>query len=194
MRTVVPAREGRAVRVGSGESVRIVDVDGGQVGDLFFFVDGQVSEYMSLEHTRPGTGHLTPRPGDVLVTNLRRDIVRFDADMSPGIHDTLYAACDPARYKLLGADASHRSCATNLREAMAAVGEDSVHVPQPFNVFMHVAVGGDGELTIHPASSRPGDTLSFTALRDVVVALSSCPMDIIEINGGGLSDLAIEVG
>ena len=31
----VPAREGRAVRVEAGRSFRVVDLDGGQVGDLF---------------------------------------------------------------------------------------------------------------------------------------------------------------
>jgi uncharacterized protein len=86
---VVPAGEGRAVRVREGELVRIIDVFGGQVGDLFVFVDGQMSEYMSAEHTRPSIRRLFPAPGDVALTNRRREIVRFEEDRSPGWHDTL---------------------------------------------------------------------------------------------------------
>ena len=39
--------------------------------------------------------------GDFLVTNRRRAILYFAEDTSPGIHDTLMAACDVYRYGLL---------------------------------------------------------------------------------------------
>jgi uncharacterized protein YcgI (DUF1989 family) len=192
-RLVVPAGEGRALRIRAGEQFRVIDVAGGQVGDLFAFVDGDPSEYMSMEHTRPSIRRITPRPGDVLLTNRRQPILRFDDDTSPGIHDTLYAACDPQRYRSLGVEEPHRSCAENLRIAMEETVGATVTIPQPFNVFMHVEVLANGDLATHPAPSSAGDVLAFTAQSDVVVALSSCPMDIININAGGIGDLAIEV-
>jgi uncharacterized protein len=192
-RTVIPAGEGRGLRIRAGEKFRVIDVAGGQVGDLFAFVDGDPSEFMSMEHTRPTIRRITPRPGDLLLTNRRQPILRFDEDTSPGIHDTLYAACDPERYRALGVEGPHRSCAENLRLAMDAVVGSSVAVPQPLNVFMHVEVLADGDLATHPAPSTAGDFVAFTAQRDVVVALSSCPMDVININAGHIGDLAIEV-
>jgi uncharacterized protein YcgI (DUF1989 family) len=192
-RTLVPAGEGRSIRIGAGERFRVIDVAGGQVGDLFAFVDGEPSEYMSMEHTRPSIRRITPMPGDMILTNQRHPILRFDVDTSPGIHDTLYAACDPERYRSLGVEDAHRSCAENLRMAMQEAVGATVPIPQPFNVFMHVEVLADGDLVTHPAPSSAGDFVAFTAQCDVIVALSSCPMDIININAGPIGDLAIEV-
>lgn len=190
---MVPAGEGRGLRVAAGTSFRVVDVEGGQVGDLFAFVADDVGEYASASHTRPSIGRLFPRPGQAVLTNLRRPILELVEDTSPGYHDTLYAACDPARYRLLGVEGPHRSCAGNLREAMARLGFTGVEVPQPLNVFMDVRVGADGEMAVHPASSRAGDLLLFRALMDCYVVLSSCPMDIKEISSGGITPLAIDV-
>jgi uncharacterized protein YcgI (DUF1989 family) len=200
---IVPAGEGRAVRVKTGEVVRVVDVHGGQVGDLFAFVDGATTEWLSAEHTRPSIRRLFPRPGDTALTNHRREILRVEEDHSPGWHDTLYAACDPARYARLGFEGAHRSCATNLIEAMHALDEDLSGtpqpvipppvVPQPFNLFMHVDVGPDGVLDVVPATSSPGDAITFRALLDIVAVVSSCPMDLVHISTGGVTELRIEV-
>jgi uncharacterized protein YcgI (DUF1989 family) len=195
---IVPPGEGRAVRVPSGARFRVVDVEGGQVADLFAFVDGPAAEWMSAEHTRPGIGRLFPKPGDVILSNRRRPMARLEEDRSPGRHDTLYAACDPARYELLGVTGPHRSCATNLAEALDRLngddrGSDPTVVPQPFNLFMEVEVRSDGALAVRPASSQPGDSVTFSALTDLVVVVSSCPMDVIAISTGGVTSLAIEV-
>jgi uncharacterized protein YcgI (DUF1989 family) len=190
---LVPAGEGRGVRMSAGTEFRVVDVDGGQVGDLFAFSADDVGEYASASHTRPSIGRLFPRPGQTILTNLRRPILELLEDTSPGYHDTLYAACDAARYRLLGVEGPHRSCAQNLRESMAEMGFTDVLVPQPLNIFMDVRVDPSGELVMRPASSTAGDSLRFRALIDCHVVLSSCPMDIIEISSGGVTPLAIDV-
>jgi uncharacterized protein YcgI (DUF1989 family) len=105
----------------------------------------------------------------------------------------LYAACDPARYALLGGAASHRSCAGNLREALHSQGFDLVTIPQPINVFMDVRAEPDGTLVSRPASSRPGDYIAFRAAQDCVVVLSSCPMDLVPISSGGITPLELQV-
>jgi hypothetical protein len=195
---IIPAGEGRGVRVKSGGVFRVVDVHGGQVGDLFAFVDGPTLEWMSAEHTRPSIRRLFPRPGDTALTNRRREIVQVEGDHSPGWHDTLYAACDPQRYALLGFEGPHRSCATNLVEAMQEIDEgllgapDPV-IPQPFNLFMHVDVGPGGSLDVVPATSEPGDSITFRALLDIIVVVSSCPMDLVHISTGGVTALRIEI-
>ncbi|HEU5485176.1 MAG TPA: DUF1989 domain-containing protein, partial [Microlunatus sp.] len=80
---LVPAREARAVQVPSGGRFRVVDVEGGQVVDLFAFVAGDVGEYASAEHTRIWVNRLFPRVGEAFVTNRRRPILWFEADDSP---------------------------------------------------------------------------------------------------------------
>ena len=98
-RVVVPARSGRAVRVSRGERFRIVDLAGAQVGDLFAFADeggAVLTEHLSASHTRAHTERSFPAVGDDFVTDRRRPILRLVADDSPGRHDLLIAACDPA--------------------------------------------------------------------------------------------------
>jgi len=189
----VPGGEGRAVRVRAGQVVRVTDVAGGQVGDLFAFDAADPGEYASAEHTRPAIRKLFPRPGDPVLTNRRRPILTVVEDTSPGRHDTLYAACDPARYAGLGAAPGHRSCAGNLAEALRAHGIEVATVPQPLNVFMDVRPEPDGTLVSRPASSGPGDFIAFRADRDSMVVLSACPMDIVPISAGGITPLEILV-
>jgi hypothetical protein len=192
-RVQVPGGEGRLVAVKAGQTVRVTDVAGGQVGDLFAFTATDPGEHASAEHTRPAIGKLFPRPGDPVLTNQRRPILVVVEDTSPGRHDMLYAACDPARYASLGAAPGHRSCAGNLLDALRARGIAPATVPQPLNVFMDVRPEPDGTLVSHPASSQPGDFIAFRAELDCLVVLSSCPMDIVPISAGGLTPLEIQV-
>jgi len=107
---VVPAGAGLAMWVRHGEQLRIVDVEGGQVGDLFAFAAADPGEYLSASHTRTSTSRLFPRVGEQFMTNRRRPILTLVADTSPGVHDMLIAAYDPERYRMLGAP-GHASCA-----------------------------------------------------------------------------------
>jgi uncharacterized protein len=192
-RIVVPAREGRAVQVSAGRRFRVVDLGGHQCGDLFAYVAGDVREYASAEHTRVHVDRLFPRPGEDFVTNRRRPILRFEADDSPGVHDMLIAACDPARYAGLGAEGVHASCQDNLQREMAALGHADVEVPQPINLFTNIALGPDRELLWRPALTRAGDSATFRALLDAVVVLSACPQDIVAINECRPGPLALEL-
>lgn len=57
---------------------------------------------MSMEHWRVTCGKYIPEIGGALVTNQRRPTLTMVEDTSPGVHDTLIAACDRYRYELLG--------------------------------------------------------------------------------------------
>lgn len=192
MQWVIPAGAGRAVRVGRGGQIRLTDVEGGQVGDLFAFPAAGMGEYLSASHTRTSTGRLFPRIGEQFVTDRRRPILRLVADTSPGVHDMLIAACDAERYAMLGA-AEHASCADNLRAALASLDLSTDVVPQPVNVFMNIPVEADGGLSWRPATSRPGDAITFEAVMDCVVVVSACPMDLNSINGARPTPLAVEL-
>jgi uncharacterized protein len=197
-RIEVPGGTGRAVRVRAGDLVRVVDIAGGQVGDVFAFVadapdEHPASEHHSAAHTRAATSRLFPAVGEPFLTDRRRPILTLVADTSPGEHDMLIAACDPQRYAQLGAR-DHRSCATNMRDALAAVGHAYTGpTPQPINVFMRIPVGTDGSLSWLPASTAAGDAITFRAELDAVVVVSSCPQDLVGINRGAPSALAVAV-
>ena len=65
----VPARTGRAVKLVQGESVKLINTLGSQVVDTFAFCLADLSEYMSMEHTRVMLGKISPKKGDALWSN-----------------------------------------------------------------------------------------------------------------------------
>lgn len=191
-RVWVPAGEGRAVRVRAGARVRVMDPEGGQVGDLFAFSAADPGEHHSAGHTRAHTSRLFPAIGEPFVTNRRRPILTLLADDSPGRHDMLIPACDSERYARLGV-LDHASCATNLHAALGELGLTAVEPPQPINVFMDIPVSPDGRLRWAPAPTGPGDSITFRAEMDCVVVLSACPQDLTGINAGELNPLALDL-
>jgi uncharacterized protein YcgI (DUF1989 family) len=167
------------VRVEAGRSFRVVDLEGGQVADLFAFCLDDPGEYLSAEHTRAELFRLFPRIGESFTTNRRRPILRFEADTSPGFHDMLFAACDAARYVSHGAPAGHASCAANLQTALAALGVDPVAVPQPVNLFENIRARPDGELDWQATATAAGNYVELRAEQDCVIVVSACPYDLV---------------
>ncbi|EME84382.1 uncharacterized protein MYCFIDRAFT_163179 [Pseudocercospora fijiensis CIRAD86] len=160
--------------------------------------DAPSMEVMSMPHSRASTLHMVPRVGDTWVTNLREPILTLEEDTSPGVHDTLIAACDPQRYHELGVEKweEHGSCAENLVLALKelneraglkgakAVGADVTinSVPAPLNLFMNIPWNPPGNLSFKAPRSKAGDYVRFKAERDVVVVMSACPQDVLDIN------------
>lgn len=194
MHTTIPAGQGRAFRLTAGERLRVTTTEGGQVVDTWALALPDLDERMSMEHTRARLLSVAPRVGDDLFSDRRRPILRLVEDTSPGVHDTLIAACDPERYRQLGHEGPHRSCADNFRSALEELGYAAPPVPAPLNVFMRIPVAEDGTLSFQPSPARPGDAVTLEAVRDVVVVLSACPQDLVPINGAAMrpTDIGVE--
>lgn len=189
----LPARAGRAVRLASGQSIRVVNTHGRQVVDTWAFAQSDLGEFLSMEHLRAALDRIMPRPGDALVTNRRRPILTLVEDTSPGIHDTLIAACDIYRYHGLGVTGYHDNCADNLRAGMAALGLAPPEIPSPLNLWMNIPVSPDGTIQWLPTVARPGDYVVLRAELDCIVALSACPQDIVCINAGDPTEAHFEI-
>ena len=179
----IPARRGRAARVNKGQAIKIINTHGMQVVDTWAFSAEDLSEFMSMEHIRPTLQRIFPHVGDKLVTNRRRPILDFEADTSPGIHDTLMAACDSYRYGLLNCTEYHDNCTDNLFAGMRQIGLMPPECPSPLNLWMNIPVGDEGGTSWGEPVSKPGDYVVLRAEMDCVVAMSACPQDILPING-----------
>ena len=165
------------------DAVRIINIEGSQVVDAWAFVEPAHSEFLSTEHTRSCLEKLIPGVGDSLYSNLRRPILTITEDTSPGIHDLLLSACDEQRYALLGHQGYHRNCTDNLRQALQDLGHVLPEVPSPFNIFENVSISNTGDLSIEPPLVEAGQHVTLKAEQNIVLALSSCPMDIALTNG-----------
>jgi len=179
---VLPARTGTALRLAQGQRLKIVNTHGTQVVDCWALIPGDPQEHMSMPHSRNAWYRLVPRPGDPLVTNRRRTILRLEEDTSPGIHDTLIPCCDLERYHQLGVQGHHDSCAENFAKAVQPLGV-AMLPPSPLNLFMNVPIKANGALAVAAPESKPGDHVVLKAELDCIVALSACPHDIFPVNG-----------
>ncbi|MED5360022.1 MAG: urea carboxylase-associated family protein, partial [Pseudomonadota bacterium] len=179
----IPARKGVAAAVHAGHSVHVINTHGQQVVDTWAFNADDISEFMSMEHSRAAFRRANPRTGDTYVTNRRRPILHVAEDTSPGIHDTLIAACDPYRYEQLGHVGHHDNCTENLHAALSKLGREATETPSPLNLFMNIEIKTDGDLEWLPPVSKPGDTIILRVEMDCVVVFSACPMDLLPING-----------
>jgi uncharacterized protein len=188
---VVPPRDGRAVRVAAGQTLRITCPDGPQVGDLNLWNADDLSERFfsgktrALHATHITTGdrmwsslpHLRPM-ATIIADSL--GWYGFDAD-GAGVHDVIGTRCDPYTNALLHGFDYHHCCHSNLTRALAGItglplGQAEAHVHDVLNVFMCTGFTHDTHRYFMKASPvRAGDHLDLFAEIDLIAALSACP-------------------
>ena len=189
---VVPARSGRAVSVSRGDLVRVVDIEGHQVGDLWAVDAADHGRWLSASHTRDRCERLFPDLGGQFCDLRGEPVLKLAGDTSPGVHDMLFPACDQWLYESRGL-AGHPNCRDNFLAAAASAGIVPPVVPDPVNLFQNSGPRPDGTLTIGVAASSPGDAIAFIAQRDLVVILTACSVDYPPLNQGHCSPLRIEI-
>ncbi len=192
---VIEARKGRAIPVGKGQSLKLINTHGKQVIDFFAFaLDSTLKPlpptelvYLSMQHTRSGNMRISPRSGDKLYSNHRKTMFEIVESTSPGGHDTLVPACDAERYRQLGVQEHHASCAENLHTALEEAGYPFPHqlTPAPLNLWMNVPVQEGGALAFAEPVSQEGDYVVLKAEVNCLVVCSACPQDVTPVNGYG---------
>lgn len=178
----IPARHAAALEVRRGQVLRLIDVEGQQVGDLVCFNRGDLSERYSPQNTILFNRTISPKVGALLISDRGRPMMRVSAD-TVGVHDLICGSCSEEYYRnRLDYQGPHRSCRSNLAEALAPWGIALNDIPFSFNVFMRWPVQPDGTVVPMAAPSKPGDYVDLLAEMDLVVANSACPSDITPTN------------
>jgi len=177
-----------------GQDLIVATETGNQVADMWAFNHADMSEYMSMEHCRSVNSLIHVTVGCRLVSSRRRTMLNLTRDSARMRHDTLLCPCTSELYEELGAP-GHRSCTSNLHEALERQGLSCPFTPASLNLFMNVPVAADGSVARLPPPCQPGDHVRFTAEMDLIVVLSACPQDITPINGEARTptDLLFEV-
>ncbi|HXV24958.1 MAG TPA: DUF1989 domain-containing protein [Alphaproteobacteria bacterium] len=188
---MVPPRDARAFRVPAGHFVRIICVEGPQVGDLNLWHEHDLSERFFSGKTRALHGtHVST--GDRLwsslpslrpmasITHDTLDWYGWDED-GGGVHDVIGTRCDPYTNLLLKGTEYHHCCHSNLTRALAAtrnmpLAQAESHVHDVLNVFMCTGFTHDTHQYFMKASpARSGDYIELFAEIDLLGALSACP-------------------
>lgn len=174
MALVIPPRSGVAFPLRTGEVLRVIDPEGGQVSDMLAFMAADVGEVLSNGRTFDYEETIRLTAGNRLWSNRSQPMLEIVEDRA-GTHDFLLTPCSEATFRHFYPDKPvHRGCFGNLAEALAPFGIGPDTIPVAFNIFMNVPVDGDGKLRVIAPATQAGDFIRLRALADLVVGLTAC--------------------
>jgi len=179
---LIPATEGAAFVVRRGETIRVIDLEGHQIGDFICFNLHQPREKLSTGETvnfnsLAGSGSIHLTVGSKFYSNLQQPMFEIVEDLAEGVHDLLFAPCSSALYAACMGDPAHRNCRDNLTKAVGPYGLGYLDVPDPINLFQSTRPRADGTIDYQPAATEAGEYVALRALMDCLVAISACPFD-----------------
>jgi aminomethyltransferase len=183
--------------VKAGQFIQVIDVDGRQCSDLLAFDAAalEAGEEWGLDPTvtRTLAGAAYPQPG--------LHAKYFDARMQPlletvqdtvGRHDAFALACTAKYYDDAGFP-GHANCSDNFNAALAGFGIRPRAGWPAINFFYNTFIQPCGSLGFAEPWSKPGDYVLLRALKDLVVAVSSCADDIDPANAWQPTDIEARI-
>src|SRR5665213_2450637 len=82
----------RAFRMRAGETLRVIDPQGGQVADIVMFAAADFREVLSNGRTFDYASTIRLTTGDLIYSNRSRQLAKITAD-TVGVHDFLLTPC-----------------------------------------------------------------------------------------------------
>ena len=185
----IPAMTGGGAEVRNGQRVKVIAVEGQQIGDLFAFVLDSPDEHLAPGYTRSKLQSIYPVLGEPFYSNKREPLLLLEED-TVGVHDLQAPACDFYSYREMG-DENHPCCRGNLVATLDLLDFKTESLPDPHNLFQSTPLGDlEGRQGRRRSPAKPGDYVLFMAMKDLLVIVTACPMGR---SGGKPSDLMIEV-
>lgn len=185
-------RTGAGFILQKGERLRVIDPLGEQVADLIAFDAHDPRAWLSSGRTIDYANRIYMRRGDILYSNRSDPMLEIVEDTSGG-HDFLLTPCSCEMFaKLYGIHEPRPSCFDNLRINLAPFGIEPDRIPTTLNIFMSVRPDTEtGELTIGAPTSKPGDSTTFLARRDLIIGLTACSAE--KSNNGNFKPIDFEI-
>ena len=178
-REVVAAGDFWMESLKTGQTLRILDLEGNQAADtLFYSLEDPHERYSAMDTIRE-QGNIYLTAGSTLLSNRGNPLLDIVADTC-GRHDTLGGACaaesNTVRYalekKCMHACRDSWMLAVSRREEFGLGKRDITH---NINFFMNVPVTPEGGLTFEDGISDAGKYVELIARMDVLVLISNCP-------------------
>ena len=178
-REVVAAGDFWIESLKTGQTLRILDLEGNQAADTLFYNLADPHERYSAMDTIREQGNIYLTAGSTLLSNRGNPLLDIVADTC-GRHDTLGGACaaesSTVRYalekKCMHACRDSWMLAVSRREEFGLGKRDITH---NINFFMNVPVTPEGGLTFEDGISDAGKYVELIARMDVLVLISNCP-------------------
>ena len=175
---IVPAGEPWIHEISRGQYFRIIDVEGNQAADTFFFNARDYEERYSAQNTIREQANIYLTTGTRLMSSKGNALLTIVADTC-GRHDTLGGACatesNMVRYAI---EKRHmHACRQSFLKAIIGWGRglEKRDLDHNINFFMNVPVTREGQLTFEDGVSAAGKYVEMRAEMDVLAVISNCP-------------------
>lgn len=180
--------------ISKGRLLKIIDISGGQVADLFAINSEDNTEFISTSVTIDCNRKLFMSSGDILYSNIYRPLFEIIVD-TVGIHDLLHPCCRKEMYETFyKGRKDHPNCLDNINRELTKISQSQLTEIRPVNVFMYTQIANDGSIIIKKPATKPGDFIVLKPLiNEATIFLASCSVDSGECNGGQCSAIGYEV-
>jgi len=190
--TILAPMSGRAFRLARGDRIRITDPKGQQVADFWAFRINGAFDWLSTSQTRDINERLFPIVGEHFYGASGTPLLTLTEDASPGPHDMLFPACNPALFERAG-HAGHPNCEDNLKAALAAEGVSLPFTPDPVDFFQNSSPQDDGRLEVFASINPPGGSVTLQAEQDLLVVVTACSVEFHPTNGDECTEIEVEI-
>ena len=186
---IISACSGMKIDVKQGQSITVIDIEGGQVVDFFAEADGNENEFLSAGVTIDCNESLKLNVGDIIYTNLYRPMIKVITD-DVGEHDLLHPCCRPEMYDFFYHNGEeHPNCFDNINRVL----DEQRAVIVPVNLFMHTKISTNGSISVEEPVSKAGDKIVLKALMDITLGVAACSVSESKWNRGTCSPVKIVV-
>ncbi len=167
---MIQACSGLKIDVKQGQTITVIDIDGGQVVDFFAEASEKPCECLSTGVTIDCNESLRLNLGHTIYTNLYNPMMQVLFD-DVGEHDLLHPCCRKEMYNFFYHNGKgHPNCLDNINNAL---GEQHPIIT-PINLFMYTKINTDGSISVEKPLSKAGDKIVLKALMDITLGVAAC--------------------
>lgn len=180
---------GISIEVYKGQTISIIDAEGGQVVDFFAEILGDDNEFLSTGVTIDCNNSLKLSVGDYIFTNLYRPMFQIIKD-DVCKHDLIHPCCRKEMYEYFYRNGKgHPNCLDNINRRL----NSSRPIINPVNFFMNTEIMQDGKIIVRKPVSKSGDKIVLSALINVKVGIAACSVSESDCNSHKCSSVKIIV-
>ena len=184
---MIEACTGKSIDVKAGETITVIDVEGGQVADFFAECEDFPDEFLSTGVTIDCNGSLKLEEGSVIYSNLYRPMLKVLYD-DVGEHDLLHPCCRKEMYDFFYHNGEgHPNCLDNINKSLGGK-RPIIH---PVNLFMHTKINENGTIEVMKPLSKAGDKIIMKVEMDLRLGIASCSVSESDCNGGRCTPIKV---
>ena len=186
---IINACSGQAIDVLKGQTISIVDMEGGQVVDFFAELSDNANEFLSTGVTIDCNESLKLKVNDYIYSNLYRPLFKVLFD-DVGEHDLLHPCCRPEMYDFFYHNGEgHPNCLENMNKNL----EEARPIIHPVNLFMYTKVDMNGDIEVKRPLSRAGDQVVLEAQADMRLGIAACSVSESDCNSRKCTPIKIMI-